>query len=88
MIAPGAISRAADPIYFFDAYDGDRLFADSEGTRCHSLEVVREEATRILLEIAHDNISGTELSRTLMVVARDAHQAISAEIRLTFSQAK
>ena len=71
--------------YFFDAYDGDALFADSEGTDCANLADMRFEASRILLELAHDNISSDDRLRKLTIVARSSARERSTTMTLTFA---
>jgi hypothetical protein len=73
-------------IYFFDAYDGDALYADTEGTNCATAANMRLEATRILMELASDNFSDEDRLRTLTVVARSAGNEQGGRMTLTFSR--
>lgn len=44
------------PRYYFDLYNGDDLVADEEGQVMETRERVRDEAVRILPEIARDEM--------------------------------
>jgi hypothetical protein len=83
MIRQGAANNRT---FFFDAYDGEALFADSEGTNCASFAAVQFEASRILLELAQDNISSVERFRKLTIVARNSADEPGTTMTLTFAQ--
>jgi len=71
---------------FFDAYDGDELFADTEGTNCATPAEMRLEASRILMELASANISSEDRDRKLTVVARHGRSAPETTMTLTFAR--
>lgn len=72
--------------YFFDAYDGDDLFADTEGTNCANPAEMRLEASRILIELASANISSEDRDRKLTIVARRGGNALRTTMTLTFAR--
>jgi len=72
--------------YFFDAYDGDALYADTEGTNCPTATDMRIEASRILMELASDNVSGEDFHRVLTVVARSSGSEQGSRMTLKFSR--
>lgn len=72
--------------YFFDAYDGDELFADTEGTNCASPADMRLEASRILMQLAFDNISSEDRDRTLTIVARRGRADRRTTMTLIFAR--
>ena len=71
-------------VFFFDTYDGRKLYADSEGTRCADLQGVRTELMRVLLEVALDNFATDDASRVLTVIARSGEQKVVSEMSLAF----
>lgn len=72
--------------YFFDAYDGDDLFADTEGTNCANPADMRWQASRILMELAFDNISSEDRDRKLTIVARRGRTERRTTMTLTFAR--
>ena len=72
--------------YFFDAYDGELLFSDTEGSSFADAFDMRREASRILMELAADNISGEEMDRKLTVVARNADDGSRTTMTITFAR--
>lgn len=71
--------------YFFDAYDNDALYADSEGIKCRTLADMRREASRILMELATDNFSADDRLRKLTVIARSGAHEGGTTMTLTFT---
>jgi hypothetical protein len=56
--------------YFFDCRDGDRLISDPEGMELSGIKAARDEATRVLAELARD-IHPSATHRALTIEVRD-----------------
>jgi len=56
--------------YYFDLRDNDTFLPDEDGIELLSMEVVKNQAARVLFEIARGVIPGAE-ARTLTVEVRD-----------------
>lgn len=58
------------PRYFFDLYDGDGLFADTQGTEFENDTLAHREASRTLTEITRDILPSDGAWRDLRIVVR------------------
>lgn len=57
--------------YFFDLHNGDGPLSDDQGTECASLELVRNEAAKILLDVARDEMVAADTA-VISITVRDA----------------
>jgi len=71
--------------FFFDCYDGPNLYADAEGLDCEGPSEIREQAIRLLLDVARDNIPDTARFRRLRIKVQDDAGACVLETRLVFT---
>lgn len=69
------------PRYFFDIHDGQHEL-DEEGTECATLEVARQNAKRILPDIAREAVAGEDDRHvyTVLVTDEDHHPVYSATL--------
>ena len=69
--------------YFFDTFDGEQEYRDSDGMECDSRETVRREATSSLPDLARELLpDGSE--RCMKVRVRDEGGRFVFEASLTY----
>jgi Domain of unknown function (DUF6894) len=47
------------PLYYFDAWDGDRVASDDKGVECADDQAACSSAAKALFDIARDVVDGT-----------------------------
>ncbi|ESR25282.1 DUF6894 family protein [Lutibaculum baratangense] len=72
------------PRYYFNIDDGRRLLRDEDGTEFATEEAMRADASRLLPEIARDEIRG-EGTRELSLAVRDEAGRDVFAARLAFT---
>ncbi|WFU18866.1 hypothetical protein [Bradyrhizobium sp. CB3481] len=73
------------PRYYFDIREGDDLAPDEEGLDLPSIELVQEEAARVLADMARDTVrkDRDKAGHEMAIEVRDDHGPV-LQVKFTF----
>jgi hypothetical protein len=64
------------PLFYFDVRDGERFTRDSQGVNFNGIEGARDEATRVLAEVARDVVPAADRRRIAIEVRDEAKKPL------------
>jgi hypothetical protein len=72
----GAKEMPTMPLFYFDVRDGERFTLDSQGLNFNGIEGARDEATRVLAEVAKDVLPAADRRRIAIEVRDEAKKSL------------